>query len=103
MNLLPLLFLFLSRFGIHFPPEKFLLPQELPPVFDPRCIQSSRAQRRKDRASRLRFMTAIAESAPRRQRIDISECLRNAVVRVPQLHLTQARRVHQQGASRQDE
>jgi len=27
MNLLPLLFLFLSRFGIYFPPQKFLLAQ----------------------------------------------------------------------------
>ena len=27
MNVLPLLLLFLSRFGIDFPPEKLLLPQ----------------------------------------------------------------------------
>jgi hypothetical protein len=95
MNLLPLLFLLQSRFGIYLPPEKFLLAQKLPPAFDARRIQRSRAQRRQHRASRLPFMTAIPESAPRRQRINIGKNLRNAVPRIPQLHLAQPRRVDQ--------
>src|SRR6266481_2093021 len=101
MNLLGSLFLFLSRLGVHFSSEKFLFAQKLPAVFNTRRIQSSRAQCRPDRAPWLRFMTAIAESAFCRQ-INVAKNLRNTALGVPQLHLAQARSVHQQRAPRQD-
>src|SRR6266566_2277223 len=103
MHLLPLLFLLQPCRRIDFSSQKFLLAHQLPPVFQPRGIERSRIQRRLYGAPRLSFMTAIAKPALRRQRIDVSKNLRNAVFRVPQLHLAQARRVHQQRASWQSE
>jgi len=38
MNLLPMLFLLLPRFGVYLPPEEFLLAQKLPSVFDTRWV-----------------------------------------------------------------
>jgi len=83
MYLLPLLLLFVPRFGIDFSPQKFLLAHQFPPIFKPRRIERSRIQRCLHRASRLPFMTAIAESALPRQRVNVRKNLCNAVFRVP--------------------
>ena len=66
MQLFPLFLLFVPRLAIYFPPQKFLLAQKLPPVFEPRRLHCSCVQCRLYRASRLPFMTAITESALRR-------------------------------------
>ena len=95
MHLLPQLFMLLSRFRIHFPSQKLLLSQKLPTILEPRGIQNTCANRRKYRTSRLPFMAAIDKPALPGQRIDVHKCLRNTVRCVPQLHLTQARCVHQ--------
>jgi hypothetical protein len=70
------LFLFGSRFGIHLPPEEFLLTQELSAIFEPRQVQCSDAQRRLHCTTWLRLMTAIVKSTLSCQQIDISESLR---------------------------
>src|SRR5260370_3990799 len=93
----------LPRFGIGFPPQKLLLAQQLPPVFEPPRIQCSRVQRCQHRASRFPFMTTISEAALCGQRINVRKCLHNAVFRVPHLHLAPPGRVHQQGSSRKNE
>ena len=95
MHLLPLLLLFLPRFGIDFSPQEFLFAQEFSPVFESRRTQCSLTHCRQHRASWLLFMTAISEPALFRQRINIRKCLSNTIFCVPQLHLTQARRVNQ--------
>jgi len=63
MNSLPLLVLFLPRFGIHLSPQKLLLTQQLPPVLEPSGIKRSRIQGRPYCTTRLALVTAIAEPA----------------------------------------
>jgi hypothetical protein len=76
------LLLFESCFWIDLPPEKFLLAHQLLAILEPSRVQRSRGQRRSHRTIGFRFMTAIAESAPCRQRIDIRKSLRQPFLRI---------------------
>src|SRR5437667_12236029 len=77
MNFLDSLFFFLSRLGVHFSPEKFLLAQQLPAAFNTRGFQSSCAHCRPSRARRLRLMTAVAESASCHQQLNVAKYMRH--------------------------
>ncbi len=95
MHLLPLLLLFLPRIRVDLSSQEFLLTQEFSPTFEAPRIQCSFVHCRQHRTSRLTFMTAIPEPAMSCQGINIRKCLSNTIFCVPQLHLTQARRVNQ--------
>src|SRR6185503_9932787 len=57
--------------------------------------------RRLHRAARLLHVSAVVEAAAGGQLVHVGEGLVDALVGVPQLHLAQTRRVHEQRASRQ--
>jgi len=82
------------RCRIHLPPQKFLFAQQLPPVFESRFVQSSRAQSGLHCASRFIFVRAIAKPAFRGQRVNIRKGLRDALRCIPELQLAQTWRVY---------
>jgi len=80
MQQLPLFFVFLPCVRIYFPPQKFLLAQKLPSIFQTRHVQapaSSAASTAHPGSPSCRNR----KSAPLRKRVNIRECLRTPPLR----------------------